>query len=112
MADNPRALLSVDEALAHILAAFTRLPAEQIAIESGLGRVLAENIVAANDLPPFSNSSMDGYAVRAADVSDASEGKPARLEVIADIPAGTAPTLTIGAGPTARITTGTALAAG
>src|SRR5258708_7913297 len=112
MADNPRALLSVDDALAHILSAFTRLHAEQIGSESGFGRVLGEDIVAANDLPPFSNSSMDGYAVRAADVSDASEGKPARLEVIADIPAGTPPTVTIRAGQAARIMTGAPMPAG
>ena len=83
MADNPRALLSVDEGLAHVLAAFSRLPAEEIAIEHGLGRVLATDITAANDLPPFSNSSMDGYAVRADDLIGASEGKPVRLEGIA-----------------------------
>src|SRR5258708_18785899 len=112
MADNPRALLSVDEGLAHVLAAFARLPAEEIAIEHGLGRVLATDITAANDLPPFSNSSMDGYAVRADDLIGASEGKPVRLEVIADIPAGTSPSVSIGAGQAARIMTGAPMPAG
>src|SRR5450631_2376241 len=112
MTDNARALLSVDEALAHVLAAFSRLPAEEIAIADGLGRVLAADIAAANDLPPFTNSSMDGYAVRAADVRGASEGKPVRLEVIADIPAGTPPSVTINAGQAARIMTGAPMPAG
>jgi molybdopterin molybdotransferase len=112
MTDNARALLAVDEALAHVLATFSRLPAEEIAVEDGLGRVLAADIRAASDLPPFTNSSMDGYAVRAADVRGASEGKPVRLEVIADIPAGTPPSVTINAGQAARIMTGAPMPAG
>jgi molybdopterin molybdotransferase len=99
-------MLAVDEALERILAVFTRLPAESIPISEGLGRVLAQDIRAQNDLPPFANSSMDGYAVLAADITAATQNAPVTLKVIADIPAGSAPTVTIRSGQAARIMTG------
>src|SRR5438445_72702 len=106
MSGSPRTMLSVDEALALILTAFDRLSSEEIDIADGLGRVLAESIESESDLPPFANSSMDGYAVQAGDVSQASRESPVSLQVVADIPAGTAPTVTIGRGQAARIMTG------
>jgi molybdopterin molybdotransferase len=112
MSDNVASMLTVDEALEHVLAAFSRLPAETIAIEEGLSRVLAQDVRAELDLPPFANSSMDGYAVRAADVAQARRDSPARLVVVADIPAGTAPQVTIAAGQAARIMTGAPIPAG
>src|SRR5258706_1358943 len=110
MAENT--LLSVDEALEHVLARFERLPAEEIAISEALERVLAQDVRAANDLPPFANSSMDGYAVRAEDVIDAANNTPAILDVIADIPAGSMPQVHIGPGQAARIMTGAPMPAG
>ncbi len=98
-------MYSVDEALAQILPAFEPLPAKPIALRKARGRVLAEDILAAIDLPPFANSSMDGYAVRAEDVS----APDAELTVIGDIPAGTVPTQTVGAGQAMRIMTGAPL---
>ncbi len=109
MPDN---MLTVDEALDRVLAAFTRLPAEEIAIADGLGRVLAQDIRAVNDLPPFANSSMDGYAVRAADIQAARPDTPIMLHVIADIPAGATAQVTVGAGQAARIMTGGPMPAG
>jgi molybdopterin molybdotransferase len=102
-------LLNVEAALAHILQKFTSLPSEQIALTHALGRVLAEDIVSDINLPPFANSSMDGYAVRAEDVSGASSESPVRLRVVMDIPAGSFPTETIGEGQAARIMTGAPL---
>jgi molybdopterin molybdotransferase len=102
-------LLNVEAALAHILQKFTSLPSEQIALTHALGRVLAEDIVSDINLPPFANSSMDGYAVRAEDVSGASSESPVRLRVVMDIPAGSFPTATIGEGQAARIMTGAPL---
>src|SRR4029079_956300 len=64
---------------------------ERVAPEDGLGRVLAEALVAAVSLPPWGNSAMDGYAVRAADVAGASEGRPVRLTVVGESRAGSAP---------------------
>jgi molybdopterin molybdotransferase len=65
-------LLDVDETVRQILAEIERLPAETVPLPAALGRVLAEDVIAAESLPPFPNSSMDGYAVRAADVAAAS----------------------------------------
>jgi len=69
-------------------------------------RVLAADIVAPNDLPPFDNSSMDGFAVRAGDVAEAATDSPRSLRVVADIPAGSHPTISLAAGEAARIMTG------
>ncbi len=95
-------LLSVPDALDRILAHFARLPTELIPLEQALGRVLAQDAVAPFSLPPFANSSMDGFAVRADDV----RGAPIRLRVIGDIPAGIAPAFTLQTGEAARIMTG------
>lgn len=105
-------MLTVDEALERVLAAFSRLASETISIEDGLGRVLAQDVRAELDLPPFANSSMDGYAVRAADVANARPDAPVSLAVVADIPAGTAPQVTITAGHAARIMTGAPMPSG
>jgi molybdopterin molybdotransferase len=99
-------LHNVDEAISRILTDISRLPSEQVDLIVALGRTLAEDIRAPISLPPFANSSMDGYAVRVADIASASQSAPARLRVVADIPAGTAPERSISAGDAARIMTG------
>jgi molybdopterin molybdotransferase len=104
--------LSVEEAIATILATVPVLPAEKVALLECLDRVLAEDIVAADSLPPFANSSMDGYALRAADVTGAGEKLPVALRVLADIAAGSVPEVTIVAGTAARIMTGAPMPAG
>lgn len=98
--------LTVEEALAAVLAGVTVLPAETVALSAALGRVLADPIVAQDSLPPFANSSMDGYALRAADVAGAGPGKPVTLRVVADIAAGKVVTAVIEPGSAARIMTG------
>lgn len=105
-------MLTVDEALQRVLTAFKELPAETIAISDGLGRVLAQDVVATYDLPPFANSSMDGYAVRATDIQAANRDNPVRLAVVADIPAGVVPTVTVMSGQAARIMTGAPMPTG
>ncbi len=105
-------MLSVSEALTRILANFQTLDSEVCPSESAVGRVLAETIQASLDLPPFPNSSMDGYAVRAADVRAATTHSPATLAVIGDIPAGFLPTLEVKPGTAARIMTGAHLPEG
>ncbi|HEV2009499.1 MAG TPA: gephyrin-like molybdotransferase Glp [Candidatus Limnocylindria bacterium] len=94
--------LSVDEALERILARVRELPAERAVLLDTLGAVLAEDIVADRDVPPFRNSAMDGYAVRGADVATA----PATLRVTGDIAAGATPTGGVRAGEAMRIMTG------
>ena len=99
-------LLDVDETVRQILAEIERLPAETVPLPAALGRVLAEDVIAAESLPPFPNSSMDGYAVRAADVAAARRERPVCLPVTMDIPAGTAPERALGPAEAARIMTG------
>lgn len=99
-------ILSVDEARTRILAHFQAVTTEQVPLHEAANRVLAADIRAADDLPPFSNSSMDGFALRAADSANAAPASPTTLSVVADIPAGTSPTISLAPGETARIMTG------
>ena len=105
-------MLSVDEALQHILRDLQPLPVELAPLDECLGRVLAEDLIAAIDLPPFANSSMDGFALRAADLLGACADAPVQLEVVMDIAAGAAPEGRLGTGQAARIMTGAPLPAG
>ncbi len=99
-------LLSVDLALTKILATIHPLSSEVISLENSLGRILAQDVVSTVNLPPFPNSSMDGFAVRSADTLGASQSSGITLRLIADIPAGTAPSVKIRQGEAARIMTG------
>ena len=100
------ALLSVDIAIEKILENIKPLSTESIHLTNILGRILAADIRSDINLPPFDNSSMDGYAIRAQDSHSASSDQPVSLTVVMDIPAGKAPTKSIGAGEAARIMTG------
>jgi len=95
----------VEEALEQILARASVLEAESVDVTSALGRILAEPIVSGREIPPWANSSMDGYAVRA---SDTREG-PAQLRVVGRIAAGALPSRAVGAGEAVRIFTGAPL---
>lgn len=100
------ALISVEKAQKHILSEFKPTQAEILPLEKCARRVLASAIGAQIDLPSFDNSSMDGFAVIAADLEGVSPSSPGRLEVIADIPAGSNPEVTLSPGQAARIMTG------
>lgn len=102
-------LLSVDHALEQILQSFQPLAPESVDLTLALGRVLAQDIQSSINLPPFPNSSMDGYAVRAEDTAGASRENPATLHVIIDIPAGKLPDGRIEPQQAARIMTGALL---
>ncbi|MFN2382761.1 MAG: gephyrin-like molybdotransferase Glp [Gemmatimonadota bacterium] len=99
--------LSVRDAQNRILALLRPLPAERVALAAARGRVLAEPVIAGLELPPWDNSAMDGYAVRAADVRP---GVP--LPVALDLPAGSVPGTRLPDGAVARIMTGAPLPAG
>ena len=109
---SDREYLTVAEALKAVLAGVSVLPAETAPILDALGRVLAEPVVAVDSLPPFANSSMDGYAIRADDIANACTQTPVTLAVVADIAAGSVPDVTIEAGVAARIMTGAPLPLG
>lgn len=98
--------LSVAEAQARILSQFHPLGVETIALTQAAGRVLAEPLTAAVAVPPFNNSSMDGYAVRAQDVQTASAQQPVCLPISGDIPAGSGLPAALAAGTAMRIMTG------
>ncbi len=104
--------ISVEEALANILKHFHPLEAEQVPLLEALDRVLAEDIVSSINVPPFNNSAMDGYAVRAEDVAKASPERPTRLRVIADVAAGYVPMFSVQPGTAIRIMTGAPLPGG
>jgi len=99
-------MISADEALAQVLGSVSTLGVERVSIRNALGRILAEEIRSSRDIPGFDNSAMDGYAVRSADVSAASESSPKRLRVMETIAAGSMPTVRLKAGEAARIMTG------
>src|SRR5918996_719014 len=105
-------LLSVDEARERILSHFHPVTTETLPLVECAKRVLAEDITAAIDLPLFDNSSMDGFAVRAADVVNAATASPRSLRVVADIPAGSHPVISLALGEAARIMTGAQLPEG
>jgi molybdopterin molybdotransferase len=99
-------MISVEEALNRILAGIGGpMPAEEVPLTAGLGRILAEDVTARLTQPPVAVSAMDGYAVRAVDVATV----PARLTVIGMAPAGRPFNGSIGPGQTVRIFTGAAV---
>ncbi|NQU96976.1 MAG: molybdopterin molybdotransferase MoeA, partial [Chloroflexi bacterium] len=99
-------MLSVEEARERILSYFSVLPAEECPLVEALGQVLAEDLRPAFDIPPLANSAMDGYAVRAADTSEASEENPVELAVIGKVAAGEMPGERVRPGTAVRIMTG------
>ena len=100
-------LLSVEEARRGVLDTIAGpVGTESIQTADALGRVLASAVVAAVSLPPWDNSAMDGYAIRAADTAGASEDDPTRLTVTGDVAAGQAATQTVQEGAAFRIATG------
>jgi molybdopterin molybdotransferase len=100
-------LLRVEAAQATVLAGVAALAAtERLVPESALGRVLAEPLVAQVSLPPWDNSAMDGYAIRADDVAPAREPAPVRLTVVGESRAGSAPDARVLPGTAVRIATG------
>ena len=94
--------LTVAAAQRCVIAAMKTLETERVPLQQALGRVLAEDIVANRDQPPYDVSAMDGFALRSADLTTA----PATLEIIEDIKAGDMPKHTIQPGQCARIMTG------
>jgi molybdopterin molybdotransferase len=100
-------LLSVEAAQATVLAGLEPVTeVEALAPEEALGRVLADSVTAATSLPPWDNSAMDGYAIRAADTAGATATAPVRLTVVGEVRAGVAPDVRVLGGSAARIATG------
>jgi molybdopterin molybdotransferase len=105
-------VLSVEQALERVLARVPVLGAETVGLPDALDRVLAEPVVSGRDLPPWPNSSMDGYAVRSADTAGATRARPVRLTVAGEVPAGAVAAREQGPGEAYRILTGAPLPGG
>ena len=101
-------MIPVADAIQIVLDQTTTLPAESVALADALGRILAEDIVADTDLPPFDRAQMDGYALRAADVAST----PARLRIVGESAAGAGWHHEMKAGEVVRIMTGAPVPAG
>src|SRR5687768_2239201 len=102
----PGDMISVEDARARILEHFAPLPVEDAPLLDAIGQVLAADVVAGIDIPPLANTSMDGYAVRAADTEGATHASPRTLRVVGWLPAGTVFEGAVGAGEAVRIMTG------
>ena len=107
--ENVERMLDVDAALVHVLSAFAPLPAVEMSLLDALHAVLAADVVARDNVPPFRNSAMDGYAVRAQDTSAATWAEPAELAVVGYVAAGQRDAPRLGAGQAIRIMTGAPL---
>jgi molybdopterin molybdotransferase len=99
-------VIPLEEAQNRILATVPRLPEATVALADALGLVTAEDLAATEPIPPFANTGVDGYAVRAADTAGATPESPVRLRVVDELPAGKAPTVPVGPGEAIRIMTG------
>ncbi|WP_294977970.1 gephyrin-like molybdotransferase Glp [uncultured Microbacterium sp.] len=109
---TPATPASVEEHLATVLAAARPLPSLVVPVADAAGATLAAAATATVDLPPFENSAMDGFAVRAIDVADATAAAPVSLRVVGDLPAGSADDPRLEAGEAVRIMTGSPVPSG
>ena len=109
---GPDRLWSVQDHLDDVLATVRPLDPIELNLLDAQGCVLVDDITVPLSLPPFDNSSMDGYAVRVTDVAGASEEFPAVLEVVGDVAAGQTDPIAVGPGQAARIMTGAPLPPG
>jgi len=105
-------LISVEEARRIVLAQAMTLGSERVRLEDGIGRVLAQDLVAEASLPPFDNSAMDGYAIHSSDTAGASREQPVKLRLVGEVAAGQTLERTVGRGEAVKIMTGAPLPPG
>ncbi len=104
-------MISVEEALTRILAEIAALPVSHVPLADALRLVLAEDVVAQEDIPPFHNSAMDGFALLSTD-SQLRDGEPPRLQIIGEVAAGYVAEQKVVEGTAMRIMTGAPVPAG
>lgn len=110
--DSAEGLVSVDEARERVLSKIQPLAPLQLPLQEAHGCVLAEDIVAPNDIPDFASSAMDGFALRSGDVASATPDAPVRLRIVGRALIGRRPDATVGGGEAVRIATGAPIPAG
>ncbi|MGH2675489.1 MAG: molybdopterin molybdotransferase MoeA [Actinomycetota bacterium] len=104
--DTGAPLVPLEEARSRSLAAIRRLPPVALPLRQAHGCVAADDVAAPIDLPPFASSSMDGFAVRAADVAGAAPGRPAALRLAGEVRMGSGPEVAVGTGEAVAVPTG------
>ena len=109
---NPPDLLPFAEARAGVMERLDPLGVREVGLAEALGCVLAADVAATEDLPPFANSAMDGFAMRGADLAGAGEAAPVALEITGEVFAGTGRLPAVGPGGAVRIMTGGAIPPG
>jgi molybdopterin molybdotransferase len=105
-------MLDHREALQRVLDSVAVSPARRVPLDEALGLIAAAEVICPGPMPPFDNSGMDGFAVRAADVADATAQAPVRLRVLEDLPAGRVARCAVVPGTALRIMTGAPLPTG
>ena len=109
---NADEMMSVEEALECVLSHVQPLEAETIPLLEAVGRVAAEDLRSDCDIAPFDHAAMDGFAVRVADLAQASAEHPVALQVVGEVPAGSVYSGEVGPGEAVRIMTGAPVPAG
>jgi molybdenum cofactor synthesis domain-containing protein len=99
-------MILLDDVQGQILDTISRLQPVMLPVRDALGLVTTRDVVAAEAVPPFANTAMDGYAVRAGDTAGAGPEAPVPLAVVGELPAGRAPTQAVAPGEAIRIMTG------
>jgi molybdopterin molybdotransferase len=110
--DSGEGLLSVEEAREKVLSQIKPLAPLELPLQEAYGCVLAANVTAMSDIPDFSSSAMDGFAVRSSDVAAATPDDPAELRIVGRALIGRRPESTVGGGEAVRIATGAPIPAG
>jgi molybdopterin molybdotransferase len=110
--DSAEGLMPVDDARAKVLDAIQPLAPLQLPLTEVHGCVSAEDVVATHSLPAFASSAMDGFAVRASDVADATPARPAELKIVGRAMIGHRPEIVVGGGEAVAIATGAPVPAG
>jgi len=105
-------MISLEHARAHVLASSLPLTPVRLALPAALGCVLASDVTTREAVPPFANTAMDGFAVRAVDVAGASDDTPVTLHISGTLRAGQAPELEVAPGEAVRIMTGAPIPTG
>lgn len=105
-------LTSVEEARRIVLAQAMTLGSERVRLGDGIGRVLAQDLVAEASLPPFDNSAMDGYAIHSSDAAGASREHPVTLRLVGEVAAGEVRERAVSRGEAVKIMTGAPLPPG
>src|SRR5262245_19813697 len=101
-------MIAVGDALAHVCEAARVLDAQRVGLDAALGRVAAEDVVSGRAVPSAANSAMDGFAVRHADLTTG----PARLRIVAVVPAGTVVSTPVASGTAVKLFTGSVIPPG